>query len=52
MILYCTCKHEYQDAVYGQGKRVHNECSTKAAKSRKVEVTGYRCTVCDTKKVK
>lgn len=24
MILPCTCKDEYQDSVYGKGRRVHN----------------------------
>ncbi len=52
MILYCTCKHEYQDAVYGQGKRVHNECSKKEVMKKGAQTTGYRCTVCGTKRVK
>jgi hypothetical protein len=37
----CNCKHEYQDAVYGKGQRVHNP-STK----------GHRCSVCGTEKTK
>ena len=39
-ILNCTCKHEYQDAKHGKGKRVHN----KTAKDE------YRCTVCNKEK--
>lgn len=35
MILQCTCKHEEQDKLHGKGKRVYNECKTKA-----------RCSVC------
>ncbi len=31
----CDCKHEYQDAKYGKGKRLHN--ATK---------DGWRCCVC------
>lgn len=34
-IITCTCIHDYQDRLYGLGRRVHN--ATK---------TGYRCTVC------
>ena len=35
MILKCTCKHAYQDSVYGDNMRVHNPCNK-----------GNRCTVC------
>lgn len=35
MIANCTCSHEYQDKLYGKGKRVFN--AGKAV---------YRCTVC------
>lgn len=31
----CSCKHEVQDKLYGQGNRLMNECNK-----------GYRCTVC------
>lgn len=41
-IIPCGCKHTYQDAVYGNGKRVHNV----GAKSGKL-----RCTVCKTEKL-
>ena len=34
-IFPCSCKHEFQDRVYGPGKRLHNPCKN-----------GYRCTVC------
>lgn len=37
MIMLCTCKHEYQDKLYGKGKRVFNLC--------KKGISG-RCTVC------
>ena len=31
----CSCKHEVQDKLYGQGNRLMNEYNK-----------GYRCTVC------
>ena len=37
----CSCKHEYQDAKYGRGKRVMNETADKPKPK-------YRCTVCGT----
>lgn len=37
-ILSCTCAHEYQDARYGAGLRVHNSVG-------KIK-NGWRCTVC------
>jgi len=37
----CSCKHEYQDAKYGRGKRVMNETADKPNPK-------YRCTVCGT----
>ena len=41
LIKRCTCTHEYQDARYGKGMRVHN----------KVEKNGkWRCTVCRNEK--
>ncbi len=42
-LIRCTCKHEFQDATYGQGRRVAN-----AMKSGKSEQE-YRCTVCAAK---
>lgn len=33
----CICEHEYQDSIYGKGKRLHNW----AVKSEK-----WRCSVC------
>jgi hypothetical protein len=42
--LPCTCKHESQDKLYGNGQRLHNiGGGTKATVTRK-------CTVCGTKK--
>jgi hypothetical protein len=41
MILRCTCKHEYQDKLYGKGMRVHNY-APKGYQGK----AGYRCTVC------
>jgi hypothetical protein len=41
VILTCTCKHAFQDALYGPGKRVHNF-------SKKKDV--QRCTVCSREK--
>lgn len=35
VIKHCTCKHDAQDAMYGKGNRVMNECNK-----------GVRCTVC------
>jgi len=45
MIKYCSCKHEYQEKVYGPGLRVHNE-----AKSSNKSEKAYTCTVCGVKK--
>lgn len=36
-IISCTCKHDYQDRTYGQGKRVANIMKN----------NGLRCTVCN-----
>lgn len=35
----CTCKHSYQDQIYGIGKRVHNKCGINGK-------VAFRCTVC------
>lgn len=37
MIKNCTCSNEFQDKLYGKGKRVMNECA---------KGTACRCTVC------
>lgn len=42
-ILSCKCSHEYQDTVYGKGRRLHN-------RSGKKENSHYACTVCGDKK--
>lgn len=39
VIKRCSCTHDFQDKIYGQGMRVHN--TTVATKNGK-----YRCTVC------
>lgn len=39
-IFSCTCKHEYQDSVYGKNNRVFNP------KGKGEDLSGYRCTVC------
>ena len=41
IIAKCTCKHEYQDSIYGKGNRLWNHAPAKGAKPRR-----YRCTVC------
>jgi hypothetical protein len=46
MIMNCTCEHEYQDAHYGTGRRVHNPLRPAAGKPPE-----YRCTVCATVRV-
>jgi len=40
-VLHCTCKHDFQDATYGAGNRVHNECGKGG------RVTSWKCTVCE-----
>lgn len=37
-IMRCTCKHEFQDEVYGKGMRLFNE-----------GIKHYTCTVCGRK---
>lgn len=44
VIKTCTCKHQSQDELHGNNKRVHNSCSTKT------ETKEYTCTVCGTKR--
>lgn len=41
-ILPCVCPHPFQDARYGNGKRVHNE----RGGAKKSTVPEARCTVC------
>lgn len=43
MIIKCTCKHEFQDARYGKGIRVHNKIKSKSSGMEE-----FRCTVCGT----
>jgi hypothetical protein len=38
-IFYCSCKHEYQDKLYGVGRRVFN-----------MGKANYKCTVCKSTK--
>ncbi len=40
-ILFCSCKHEYQDQRYGAGKRVHNQTPKKPD-----NLGGWACSVC------
>jgi hypothetical protein len=40
-ILPCTCKHDYQDAKHGAGKRVKNKMKTPKGTPEQ-----HRCTVC------
>lgn len=37
MIVNCSCKNAFQDALYGKGRRVANQCKNKI---------DYRCTIC------
>ena len=41
-VLKCTCKNDYQDRVYGKGRRVMNYTT----KSKSNDTAVYRCTVC------
>lgn len=43
-IMSCNCKSEFQDSIYGKGKRLFN---MKDPRKNKDEAT---CTVCGTKK--
>jgi len=40
MIVHCDCKHDFQDKVYGKGKRLGTP-----TKKSKTDII-YRCTVC------
>ena len=48
-IRYCSCKHEYQDKIYGKGQRVHNYGENKY-KASGGGTSGWICTVCGTVK--
>lgn len=37
----CSCKHEKQDKLHGEGKRVFNECQSDG-RGKKT----WKCTVC------
>ena len=39
-IAQCTCKHDYQDKIYGKNMRLMNTTGTDD------KPTGYRCSVC------
>lgn len=39
MIYECVCQHEYQDKLYGKGRRVWNPLGVQGK-------SGIRCTVC------
>ena len=41
-ILKCKCKHDFQDKQYGEGMRVHNQCTKKPTAAK----PGVKCTVC------
>lgn len=40
-IITCNCKHAYQDAQFGKGRRVHNWATGIFSGKG-----GWRCTVC------
>lgn len=44
MIYKCDCRNEWQDKLYGKGKRVHNECVTTTGQKK------IRCTICKAEK--
>lgn len=41
MVIECTCRNEFQDSLYGTGRRLANKCG----KESELE---YRCTICGT----
>ena len=41
----CTCAHDFQDARYGRGVRLHNPATGKSG-----EMDALRCTVCGARK--
>lgn len=47
-IMPCTCKHEFQDSLYGKNKRLFNARAGRKEHGTKAEgkAIGYRCTVC------
>lgn len=44
-ILKCSCTSRYQDWLYGDGMRAHNDTATHDPQE-------YRCTVCGTTRTK
>ena len=48
-IRHCSCKHEFQDEMYGKNMRVHNY-GEKSYKSGGGSHPGWCCTVCGTVK--
>lgn len=42
VVIKCTCKSEFQDALYGKGLRLHNTSEISSGKNKKVAY----CTVC------
>jgi hypothetical protein len=40
-VMFCSCKHEYQDEKYGPHMRLYNE-----KKSKNPGTKEWRCTVC------
>lgn len=46
-VLKCSCRHPGQDAVHGDGNRVHNPLGIVDARNK---IRAFRCTVCRDKK--
>lgn len=44
-VLKCRCEYKQQDALYGEGNRLHNRMP-----STDRPVQGWRCTVCGNEK--
>lgn len=44
IIVPCSCKHQYQDRLYGAGNRVHNDPGHNGAGNKNGK---SRCTVCE-----
>jgi len=47
VVLQCTCKHDFQDQIYGKGMRLHNVSQGGTGKDK----VAY-CTVCSPKQPK
>ena len=43
MLAKCTCKHEYQDEIFGKGVRFHNLAPSPKGNTK---AKFMRCTVC------